>query len=74
MSGLLFASHSLCGLCFHEHRPDADPITVRPEFREESETCCGCGKEHQSGIYYRGAVKDFPFCACIKPKPPEAEA
>lgn len=54
-------NHSLCDRCWTELEPDRQAVKIR---EPSTETCCQCGDEHKSGIYYR-ANPDLMPCKGI---------
>ena len=43
-------THSLCRPCWDERKPGQEPFQLKDP---NTERCCECGMEHQSGIYIR---------------------
>lgn len=59
----------MCAECWNERNPDRQATVIREEFRDEKpETCCYCGKPHNSGIYKR-ENPDLLFCKGIHEVP-----
>lgn len=54
-------SHSICERCYAEKEPRREPVRVKDA---EVETCCFCGRTHNSGIFYRHDPKGLK---CEKP-------
>lgn len=58
-------THSLCEDCWNlrhpyvAHHPGTGRGVTRIVGGLQEETCCGCGRKHESGIYVRGDPKNF---------------
>lgn len=50
--------HNLCDVCWAERAPVRPPIRVQGGHRVK-EVCCGCGDEHESGIYKRDDPESY---------------
>jgi hypothetical protein len=46
-------NHLLCEQCYAYMEPGKKPVKVPPAHRDGPQPCCWCGKETNSGIYYR---------------------
>lgn len=53
--------HSMCDRCWNIKRGGTFPCRVR---YPETDTCCWCGRDNNSGIYlrYRPDGDDIPWC------------
>lgn len=45
-------THALCDTCYEQREPGREPTRLTEPF-VQVETCCFCGDETTSGIYYR---------------------
>ena len=49
-------NHSLCDRCWERREPTRVPVRVT---EPDIEYCCGCGVQHESGIYVRAEPAAF---------------
>ena len=56
--------HSQCRTCWNKINPGRLPAKIKKEFAP-IETCCWCGKVHQSGIYTRVHRSGVPHGVAI---------
>ena len=52
-------THSVCDTCYAGAEPGRTPIRLRIP---ETEVCCSCGMDTDSGIFYRADPADMPYC------------
>ncbi len=49
-------THTLCDECYRHEEPGREPVRI---LDAERETCCRCGHETLSGVYYRAAPNKY---------------
>jgi hypothetical protein len=60
-----YAAHTICRGCYADKEPGREPVCLNPEYADEAESCCFCGKLSSEGIYMRARRDEAPCCHCL---------